>query len=57
MNNLLLIIGMIALSNGNISLFDNKNKSKLSNEKDSVVCFMGCAYVDSLIDGFKELMK
>lgn len=33
MNNLLLIIGMIALSNGNISLFDNKNKSKLSNEE------------------------
>ena len=28
MNNLLLIIGMLALSNGNISLFDNKNKSK-----------------------------
>ena len=33
MNNLLLIIGMIALSNGNISLFDNKNKSKLSSEE------------------------
>ena len=36
MNNLLLIIGMIALSNGNISfgnldLFDNKNKPKPSN--------------------------
>ena len=36
MNNLLLIIGMIALSNGNISfgnldLFDNKKKPKLSN--------------------------
>ncbi len=30
MNNLLLIIGMIALSNGNISLFDNNNKSKKS---------------------------
>ena len=28
MNNLLLILGIIALSNGNISLFDNKNKSK-----------------------------
>lgn len=27
MNNILLILGMIALSNGNISLFDNKNKS------------------------------
>lgn len=32
MNNLLLILGMLALSNGNISLFDNKNKSKKSDE-------------------------
>ncbi len=32
MNNLLLIIGMLALSNGNISLFDNKNKSKKTDE-------------------------
>lgn len=37
MNNLLLILGMIALSNGNISLgnlslFDNKNKSKKTTE-------------------------
>ncbi len=29
---------------------------KLSNELDSVVCFMGCAYVDSLINKFKELI-
>lgn len=40
MNNLLLILGMIALSNGNISLgnlslFDNKNKSKKTTEKAS----------------------
>lgn len=28
MNNLLLILGIIALSNGNISLFDSKNKSQ-----------------------------
>lgn len=28
MNNLLLILGIIALSNGNISLFDNKTKTK-----------------------------
>lgn len=38
MNNLLLIIGMIALSNGNISfgnlpLFDNKNKDKTNSEE------------------------
>ena len=32
MNNLLLIIGMLALSNGNISLFDNKNKSKKTDQ-------------------------
>ena len=35
MNNLLLILGIIALSNGNISLFDNKNKSNKSVNKTS----------------------
>lgn len=30
---------------------------KLKDEKDSVVCFMGCAYVDSLIAAFKDIMK
>jgi len=30
---------------------------KLKNESESVVCFMGCAYVDKLIDGFKNLFK
>ena len=43
------------LNNGDI--ISDETISKLSEEKDSVVCFMGCAYVDSLIDGFKELMK
>lgn len=43
------------LNNGDI--ISDETIDKLSNEKDSVVCFMGCAYVDSLIDGFKELMK
>lgn len=43
------------LNNGDI--ISDETISKLSNEKDSVVCFMGCAYVDSLIEGFKELMK
>lgn len=42
MNNLLLILGMIALSNGNISLgnlplFDNKNKLKTNNNEDEIV--------------------
>ena len=30
--------------------------NKLSNEVDSVVCFMSCAYVDKLIKSFKELL-
>ena len=30
---------------------------KLKDEKDSVVCFMSCAYVDKLIDSFKNLIK
>lgn len=31
--------------------------SKLSRELDSVVCFMSCAYVDNLINKFKDLIK
>lgn len=30
---------------------------KLENEKDSVVCFMGCAYVDGLINAYKKIIK
>lgn len=30
---------------------------KLKAEKDSVVCFMSCAYVDTLISAFKEIIK
>lgn len=30
---------------------------KLKDEKDSVVCFMGCAYVDGIINAYKELLK
>ena len=43
------------LNNGDI--ISDETISKLSDEKDSVVCFMGCAYVDSLLEGFKKLMK
>ena len=43
------------LNNGDI--ISDETISKLRDEKDSVVCFMGCAYVDSLIEGFKKLMK
>ena len=31
--------------------------NKLENEKDSVVCFMSCAYVDKLIEAFKNIIS
>ena len=31
--------------------------TKLKDELDSVICFMGCAYVDNLINALKELIK
>ena len=43
------------LDNGDIISEDTINK--LDNEKDSVICFMSCAYVDSLIKAFKENYK
>ena len=43
------------LDGGEIISVDTMNK--LANEKDSVVCFMGCAYVDSLINAYKEVIK
>lgn len=43
------------LKNGDMISIDTINK--LENEKDSVVCFMSCAYVDNLIDSFKNLIK
>lgn len=43
------------LTNGDIVSVDTMNK--LKNEKDSVVCFMGCAYVDDLIKAFKNIIK
>ena len=44
-----------ALENGEIISLDTIDK--LSSEKDSVVCFMGCAYVDNLINAYKALLK
>lgn len=38
-------------------IISDETIDKLSNEKESVVCFMGCAYVDSLIAGFKDIIK
>ena len=43
------------LEGGEIISVDTMNK--LANEKDSVVCFMGCAYVDSLINAYKNVIK
>ena len=43
------------LKNGDMISIDTINK--LKEEKDSVVCFMSCAYVDKLIDSFKNLIK
>lgn len=43
------------LDGGEIISVDTMNK--LANEKDSVVCFMGCAYVDSLINAYKNVIK
>ena len=43
------------LDGGEIISVDTMNK--LANEKDSVVCFMGCAYVDNLINSYKNVIK
>ena len=43
------------LKNGDMISMDTIDK--LKKEKDSVVCFMSCAYVDNLIDSFKNLIK
>lgn len=43
------------LKNGEMISLDTIEK--LKDEKDSVVCFMSCAYVDKLIDSFKNLIK
>ena len=43
------------LNNGDI--ISTETMDKLKEEKESVVCFMGCAYVDGLISAFKDVMK
>lgn len=43
------------LKNGDMISIDTIDK--LKDEKDSVICFMSCAYVDNLIDSFKNLIK
>jgi len=43
------------LNNGD--LISEETIGKLKEELDSVICFMGCAYVDSLINALKELIK
>lgn len=41
----------------NAEMISLDTMDKLKDEKDSVVCFMSCAYVDKLIDSFKNLIK
>ena len=43
------------LENG--EMIDEDSIDKLKEEKDSVVCFMSCAYIDNLIDSFKNIIK
>ena len=43
------------LKNG--EMIDEDSIDKLQEEKDSVVCFMSCAYIDNLIDSFKNIIK
>lgn len=43
------------LKNG--EMISEETINKLSNEKNSVVCFMGCAYVDGLISKFKKIIQ
>ncbi len=38
----------------NAEIIDEKTISKLQNELNSVICFMSCAYVNTLIDSLKE---
>lgn len=42
------------LDGGEIISVDTMNK--LKDERDSVVCFMGCAYVDGLINAYKKVI-
>ena len=43
------------LDNGEI--ISEATINKLATEKASVVCFLGCAYVDNLIAGFKKILE
>ena len=43
------------LNNGDIISTDTIDK--LKDNKDDVVCFMGCAYVDGLINAYKDLLN
>ena len=40
----------------NAEIISEDTIEKLKNETDSVVCFMSCAYVNHLIDAFKEII-
>ena len=40
----------------NAEIISEETIDKLSNEIDSVVCFMSCAHIDHLIKSFKTLL-
>ena len=40
----------------NAEIISEETIDKLSNEIDSVVCFMSCAHIDNLIKSFKTLL-
>ncbi len=46
---------LVGLDSGEI--ISESTIDKLLKEKDSVVCFMGCAYVDGLINAYKEELQ
>lgn len=41
----------------NAEIISKETINKLEQEKSSVVCFLGCAYIDDLITGFKNLFN
>ena len=41
----------------NSELISEETIDKLKDEKESVICFMSCAYVNHLIDGLKEVLN
>ena len=50
----------VVITNNDVIVIDDSRKDtidKLKDETSSVVCFMGCAYVDGLISAYKKLVE